>query len=198
MPERPDITEGRFRFVTRMLGLMDNAIETSSRLADDSGYAPASGRVDLMYVEAYRDLTITQIGSMSRQTAVGTLNGHRKGLYTVDPVTGNLTLVARTGLQSSAVYTATNTEYVSPLNTTGGFPASYRMESGKLYAFGHFITWTTTGPVLKGYGTNIPSATLARAPRLAGGLNGQSDLPTSILAANVLAATGAVRMFAIP
>ena len=197
MPERPDITQGRFRFVTRLLGLMDGAIETNSRLFDDDGgYTPASGRVDLMYVEAYRDLTIGQLGSMSRQTAVGVLTGVRKGIYTVAD-NGNLTLVARTALQTSGVYTAINTEYLAPLNTTGGFPATYRLESGRQYAFGHFITWTTSGPALKSYGSNSPAATLARAPRVAGGMAAQADLPTSIAAGSVAAATAGVSMFAI-
>lgn len=197
MPERPDITQGRNRFVTRMLGLMDGAIETNSRLFDDDGgYVPATGRVDLMYVEAYRDLTIGQLGSMCRQTAVGTLTNTRKGLYTVAE-NGNLTLVARTALQTAAVYNAVNTEFVAALNTTGGFPATYRMESGRLYAFGHYISWTVSGPALKSYGSNSPAATLARAPRVAGGMAAQVDLPTSIPAGSVAAATAGVSMFAI-
>lgn len=192
-----EINQGRTASLARLLGLMDNAIETNSRLFDDNGYAPTSGRVDLMYVYAYRDLLVTQLGSMTRQTAVGVLTATRKGIYTVG-ANGDLTLAARTAQQTAGVYTAANTEYVAPLNTTGGFPASFRFVHGQVYVFAHHISWTTSGPTLKSYATNIPSATLARSPRVAGGLGGQSDLPASIAAGSIAASTGAVSMFALP
>lgn len=188
--------DGLELFTLRTLGYMDNAIETAPRNVNGS-ISPGTGRIEFSYFYAYRTQTIGQIGSTCQGTAAVGLTGLRRGICTVAG-NGDLTLVARTALQTSGVYTATFTEYVAPLDVTGGFPAAYQFVKGSWYAFAHWVTWTTTAPALRAYTSNQPASTNARAPRLAGGFSGQTDIPLTILAANINGSGNAVTMFAIP
>lgn len=181
--------------VMGVFGFMDNAIEAGLRVLDNS-LTLASGRAEFSYVRAYRTQTITQLGVATRSPGVTGLTGARRALYVVNP-DGSLTMVARTALITTG-YNVAWTEWVSPLDTTGGFPASYTMEYGKLYALGHTLTCTGTPPNMKAYSTNSPSSLLNRSPKVAVSVANQTDLATSYSAAQVAAAAGnALYQFAL-
>lgn len=163
-----------------LLGFIDGAVETASRYSDQT-VTLTSQRALFAYLTAYRTLSVTQLMTMSRGTAVGTLTSHRLGIYTVAD-NGDLTLVARTASQVSGTYAATFTEYAYALDTTGGYPASYNLIKGVRYAFGEVTVFASTAPAIKAVCSNSSSATTARAPRLASRLDSQSDLPTSAAA----------------
>lgn len=181
--------------VFQMLGYLDNAIETAPR-AFEGSYTAVSGRINLSYRIAYRTQTITQLGTCTRNSAVAGLTAARWGLYTVAG-NGDLTLVARTGQNTTTAYTATFTEYTAPLDPAGGFPASYTMVRGQQYVLAQIVTFTTTAPVLRGYAGNAPAATLARAPRVSGLVGAQTDLLPSIPAGTVVADGNAVYLFGL-
>jgi hypothetical protein len=133
---------------------------------------------------------------MCRATAVGTLTAVRWGLYEVAS-NGDLTLVARTAQLTSGVYTATFTEYTSPLATAGGFPASYTLIEGRRYALAQIVTFSGTAPQLKGYAGNAAATLNGRAPRISGLVGAQTDLLTSITAGSVVNDGNAVFLFGL-
>jgi hypothetical protein len=193
--DQPQLAQTEKTTLLRALGYADNAIETGPRFVD-TGYTAVSGRINLSYVTAYRTQTITQLGSMCRATAVGTLTAVRWGLYEVAS-NGDLTLVARTAQLTSGVYTATFTEYTSPLATAGGFPASYTLIEGRRYALAQIVTFSGTAPQLKGYAGNAAATLNGRAPRISGLVGAQTDLLTSITAGSVVNDGNAVFLFGL-
>lgn len=177
-----------------LFGYIDNAIESAPR-SPDAGYQMGTGRVELSYVRAYRTVAVTQLGVATRSIAAVGVTAIRRGIYSV-ATNGDLTLVARTATITSS-YGTQWTEYIDPLNSTGGFPTSYTLVKGQAYAFGHFMTFTTTAPQLRGHLVNTPTTLTARAPRVAGSMSGQVDLPTSIANGSVGGAGNAIYQYAL-
>ena len=178
-----------------LLGYLDNAIETAPRRGDFS-VTLTSGRIYLSYVTAYRTQAITQLGTVCRLTAVGTLTSHRLGVYTIAD-SGDLTLAARTASQVAGTYSSTLTEYPYALDTTGGFPATYVLQKGVRYAFGMITVFASTAPAVKGDTVNLATATLIRPPRLSAHVAGQTDLLTTITAASFGSTNDTVYQFAL-
>ena len=98
------------------------------------------------------------------------------GLYTVDPATALLTLVARTANDTS-ICASSNTAHRRVFSTSGGYPDSYKLVAGTRYAVGLIVVGASTAPTICSTGSG--AAPLAIAPRLNGLLSGQSDLPTT-------------------
>lgn len=82
-----------------------------------------------------RSFSATQITMIASTggTDTGGTSTRRMGLYTVS---GNvLTLVARTA-SDATLFNTTNTAYTKSFDTTGGYPSSYSVVAGTLYAIG--------------------------------------------------------------
>ena len=126
----------------------------------------------LTYFTAKKTETVTQVRVVSGSTAAGaTPTLCRVGIYEVDS-SGNLTLVGSTA-SDTALFAATTTEYTKSLS------ASFTKKRGTRYAVGVLVVTSATAPTLLGQNT-IVSATAGRAPRLAGLVGSQSDLPSTV------------------
>lgn len=147
---------------------------TSSTLA-----LGASGRVALTYFTATRSRDCTQLRTLTGGTAAAatpTLN--KMGLYSV-AADGALTRVAATA-HDATLFAAANTAYTRAAG-------SFSVAAGQRYAFAILVVTAVALPTFAGFaasGSAAP-AELALAPRLAGILNTQTDLPASIPAASV-------------
>jgi hypothetical protein len=146
-------------------------VETLSRagLASTTG---SSGRLWINYVTAPITTTISQLTVCSGDTAAVSCTLARMCVFTVAG-DGSVTLAARTASQTT-IGAATFTSYQFPLNTTGGFPATYTLEAGLRYGFG-FLQVAGTPMSISGMFLTDSGA----APVPCRVIAGQSDISTS-------------------
>lgn len=143
--------------------------------------AGTSGDVNLAYFTATKTETITKLAMYSAGTAAATVTLIRFGVYSV-AVNGDLTLLASTP-NDTTLFAATNTRYSKTLSSSWSKVAYTR------YAVGFIFVGTTVPAV---YGMTDANSTAAvdaiwgLDPRLSGRRTGQTDLPSSITAANVV------------
>lgn len=143
----------------------------------------ASGRIFFGFFTARANRTVTGFRIDTGNTAAATITLARLGLYTSNLDGSSLTCVAACA-PSTTLGTATFTPYTAAFatNTVGGqaMPTSYALAEGARYAIGGIWVGTTM-PTFYGQ-SNLYNLAASRSPRLAGILNGQTDL--------VLTATG--------
>lgn len=133
-----------------------------------------AGTLNLMYFTAPKTFTA---GNATAQTGgVGTTGATliKYGIFSV-AANGDLTLIGSTA-SDTALLTATFTSYTKALAA----PVSFT--KGNRYAFGMLIVGGTPGNHL---GTTISAAEGGVAPRITGRVTGQTDLPSTVLAASV-------------
>jgi hypothetical protein len=136
----------------------------------------ASGRLELAYFTPVRSFTAGRLGGVPGSTvnaAGATLN--RLGLYLVDPVTEDLTLVGSTP-HDAAMWTVPSTHFYRTMFAT------VNVVAGTRYAFARLIV--SAGTVSNFYAAStlmgtVPGQASAR-PRISGQLTAQTDLPPSI------------------
>lgn len=132
----------------------------------------ASGSMFICFFTANKTQTISQITAACGSAGSG-LTLVRMGLYTFNETTA--TLVARTA-NDTTLFAAASTVYTRSLATAGGYPATYTLQQGTRYGVGVLCVGTTV-PNMVGRG-DLPQIA-ALTPRIAGGVGGLSDLPTS-------------------
>lgn len=167
-------------FVPERMGVPITLGEVSNdrRLLGSAG-AGTSGDVQLTYFTAAKTETITQLAMYSAATAAATVTLIRFGVYSV-AVNGDLTLLTATP-NDTTLFAATNTRYAKTLSSPWSKAAYTR------YAVG-FIAVATTVPAVYGpsdFGFALADTLWGRDPRLSGRRAGQTDLPSTITAANV-------------
>lgn len=154
-------------------GVFADREQTMTMHAAFSSVSPTSGTLDLAYFTARYDDTREQVAAYTASSASAALTLAKMGIYSVDG-SGNLTLVATTGNETSA-FAASGTRY--PLDLL----AAVALVKGQRYAIGHLIIGTTMG---NRAGMAFPSSTLTAAfgpvNRPSARLAGQTDLPASI------------------
>jgi hypothetical protein len=137
-----------------------------------------SGRLHLHYFTAERTEAISQIETYSGATAAGaTPTLIRLGIYSIDTVTGDGTLVASIA-NDLTLYVATFTTYLRSLTST------FSKVRGARYAIGTLVVTAAAAPIVMTMQTGTVSTAdtlLARAPRIGGRLDSQTDLPASFL-----------------
>lgn len=148
--------------------------EVIPRAWANAGPGFASGSLRLSYFTARKTEAITQLRAETFSTAAATVTLARMGIYTVAE-NGDLTLAAATA-NDTTLFGATFTKY------TRSVTATLNKVAGQRYAFGVLVV-ATTPPLIMG--TSVPAALSADAPRIAGQLTGQTDLPASIAAGSV-------------
>ena len=137
----------------------------------------ASGSLCLTYFTARRTETVTQVWTHTGNTAAAaTPTLCRIGVYTVDG-TGAGTLVASTA-NDTTLFAAAFGAY------TRSFSASFSKTAGQLYAVGILVVTAAAIPTF--YSSQMASAMAGIAPRLAGRVASQADLPASFTGASVL------------
>jgi hypothetical protein len=153
-----------------------------------------SGTMLLTYRKATKTETITKL-SMSCGTAAGaTPTLVKMGVYSVDNTTGDLTLVASTASDTS-VFSAANTSYEVTL------ASPWSKTAGTTYAYALLITTANTLPTVAGHSHTSSTAInsiLALSPRISGAVAAQTDLPSSVLSADVATSNRALWTHAIP
>lgn len=151
-----------------------SAVEVAPRMLANQTVTFTSGDLYLTYFTAYRNFSAGHIEVRIGSTAGSGLTKGRIGLYTVDPSTSALTLVAST-TNDTAGWTGTYSGASKALTT--GNP--YSLVSGTRYAIG-IIFVGTTAPTLIGVQASSDWALNANPPRLIGKLASQTDLPSTV------------------
>jgi hypothetical protein len=148
--------------------------ETLQRPAVTGTAQTTSGRLTLTYFTARAATVATNVSVSSGGTAAAaTPTLARIGLYLVN-ADNTLTLVASTA-NDTTLFAATFTTY------TKAFTASYTMIPGQRYAVGIIVVSGAAVPTFAGAGPSVSAMALV-APRIAGYLTGQSDLPSTVTA----------------
>lgn len=161
--------------INQALGNSDSRIQVVDRFQAAAGLTVPTGE---MHLSCFTPIIDMQVGFLTARTSATAWTGQtlvRLGLFTTDPATGALTLVAATA-NDVTTFAAANTIYRKPLSTGGGLPATYTLKAGQRYAVGVLGVGQTTGNLLA---SAVNSTLSARAPRLCGRVTGLADLPST-------------------
>lgn len=146
--------------------------ETLKRPTVTGSTQTTSGRLTLTYFTAKAATVATNVSvSTGGTAAAATPTIARIGLYLVN-ADDTLTLVASTA-NDTTLLAATFTTY------TKAFTAPYTLTAGQRYAIGIIVVSGAAVPTFAGAGPSVGAMALV-APRVAGYLTGQSDLPASV------------------
>lgn len=135
-----------------------------------------TGYLYLTYATAHKTMSVSSMRMMCGTTAAGaTPTLLRLGIYRVDPVSGDLTLVGSTDSDTSL--------FASPSAVVSkDLAAAVTLTGGTRYAFGFIVVTSATAPSV--YGATVPAAIAEYSPRRTGVLIA-SNLPGSIPNANL-------------
>lgn len=153
---------------------------TVSRVIATAAAGIATGKVFFSYFTATKTETCTQVYLLTTNTAGVTLTLCRVGIYSV-AANGDLALIASTANDATLFLTA-NTAYAKAFS--GG---NLSKVAGVRYAVGILVVGTTMPTLLGAVAPtgSITTVTMGRAPRLAGALAAQADLPSTLVAGSV-------------
>ncbi len=163
---------------------LESGEETMARDAIASSAVSTSTQVlRLTYFTARKSETTTQVRVLSGSTAAAaTPSLCRVGLYGV-AANGDATLVAAIA-NDTTLFASTNTAY------TRSWTTPYAKTAGQRLAMGVLVVTSVSAPVLAGLILNAPAAAEGiLAPRLAGLITSQTDLPSSFLGSAVASNT---------
>lgn len=193
----PTVTGANFEKVSKLYdrgNVLATGVEVCERQFATGTTSPASGELWLSYFTSHRGSAsggvITKIRSYIGGTAGSGLTIGRIGLYTVDSLTGDLTLVA-SAPNGAATWTGTYTSVDHTLS------ASYTLSVGARYAVGVVFVGTTPPTLVQMNGSSDWSLNAA-PPRLCGKLTSQTDLPSSVTEASIGTTAGAPYAILIP
>lgn len=150
-----------------------------------SGVSIASGSLRLSYFTANKQEMISQIRIITGGTAAAaTPTLCRIGVYEVDEVTGNLTLIASTANDVN-LFNATQTAFVK------AFSQPFLKQRFVRYAVGVLVVSGVAVPTFNGQNA-VPAAEAAMSPRITG-YSAQTDLPSTVTAGEIT--NGASRIY---
>lgn len=132
----------------------------------------------LSYFVARKTQLVSQIRTLTTTTAAGaTPTVARVGLYSVAS-DGGITLLSGS-TNDTAMWAVAATAYTKTLG------AAQQVTAGAYYAVGVLCVTGATAPTALALTTNVPSSEYAVAPRLAGVVTSQSDLPASVAVGSI-------------
>ncbi len=171
--------------------LLDSGQETIPRwAASNQAINMSSGALRVTYFVARRAGTVTGIRIPSGSTPAGaTPSLVRFALYSVDPSTGNLTLMSATASDTS-LFAATFTSY------TRNLAAAQTLVAGQLYAIGVIVVTAAAVPQVAG-GNYASGQENLTSPQFCAVLTAQSDIPSSITAGSLTSTVTAVYAVAV-
>lgn len=174
-------------FGTISAGALTVGEETISRyLLAASALTTSNQSLRLTYFTARKSEYTTQVRTMTGATAAGaTPTLCRIGLFTVDPSSGDLTLVAATANDTTLWSGASATQ-------TRSWSAPYFKVAGQRYALGRLIVTAAATPTAPGNNAGGISAEAAVDPRAAGVVFSLADLPAigGVISNGSISATG--------
>lgn len=148
------------------------------RMLATGSQASASGRMLLTYCTAEVSETTTQMALGTASIAAApTPTLVRAGIYEID-VAGNGTLVAAI-LNDTTIFAAATAKYIRTLIS------ALNKVAGKRYATGILVVSTQTLPNYPGISMQGSNAFATAEPRLAGSIDGLTDLPSTFLSTDV-------------
>jgi hypothetical protein len=157
-----------------------------------STFNPVSGVLRFSYIRARKTETITQMRVAVAATAAGaTPTLVRWGVWSVNESTGDLSLVAAIPNDTSLLSVA-NTSYART------FSAPWSKQADALYALGLLIVTGAASPSIYGTVWSLNATERATATRVAGIVNGQTDLPSSVAAGSIADAAAGPYFVALP
>lgn len=165
--------------INALAGVLDMAtagVSNGSRRNLGSSGTVTAGTAVFAYFTSVRNLTITQLATMSGNAASSGLTLARLALFTVTN-NSDLVIVARTA-SDTTLLNSTGAFYQRSLATTGGYPASYALVSGTRYAIG-LLTVGTTGGSLR-VNADPSDVIKDRDPRLVGAKAGLTDFDANV------------------
>ncbi len=140
------------------------------------GGSLSTGNFRLVYFTAAKTESITKISTWAATAAAATPTLCRIGIYTIDG-SGNLTLVAST-TNDTAMWSSNGVEYEKTLDV------GFSKVAGTRYAVGSLCVTAASAPALAGMQSSNPLIN-AIAPRLAGTVGSQTDLPASVAVGSI-------------
>lgn len=153
-----------------------------------AGIVTATQSLRLSFFTAKKSEMVSQVRMICGSTAAAaTPTLIRIGVYQVDDITGDLTLIASTPNDTS-LFAATSTAYTKALS------APFYKVKGTRYAVGILIVTAVATPTLLGISVITPSEA-AVAPRMNGYSSPQNDLPATLTDASL--AQGATNPYAV-
>lgn len=168
----PDLTGSEW---ASLMGSRVNGEETMFRQAAAVTAGTSSGRLNLTFFTARAATVATNVSITTGGTAAAaTPTLARIGLYLVN-ADNTLTLVASTA-NDTTLFAAAYTTY------TKAFSATYTLVPGQRYAVGIIVVSAAALPTYIAGGPGAGPMSLV-APRVAGYLSGQTDLPATVPAA---------------
>lgn len=170
---------------------LDNGESTMTRgELTSTPSATTSGKLALSFFTATKSETINNVRAVTADiAAAATPTLCRIGIYSVDPVTKDLTLVASTA-NDTTLFAAIDTTYTKALS------APLYKNKGQRYAVGVLIVSAAAMPTLIGKTYRSPANEAFMQPHIVAALSGQSDLPATISDSS-LAATSVNPYFAV-
>jgi hypothetical protein len=146
--------------------------EVFSRELLTSSKPLTSGALFLSYFTARKTENIQRIRTHSTTPATATPQLVRFGIYEPGP-NGDLTLVAST-INDIGIYSMASSAYEKTL------PSAYQLVKGRRYIFGVLVVTSLGIPAVAASPAITATDAIAKSPRLAGVLIGQTDLPPYI------------------
>ena len=163
---------------------------TYSRLIANTSMTMSSGGLRLTFFTAQRSEPVTSLRVLTSTTAAAaTPTLIRMVVYSVAE-NGNLTSVATTANDLTLLAVA-STAYTKALEAT------WQKAAGARYAIGLLVITAAAAPTVSGI-TPVINSEAAQAPRIAGSLGGQSDVPASITAGTVQASNASPYFAMVP
>lgn len=155
--------------------LATNTIEPYPRWLSWASIAGLSGRQWFFTCAVSVPTTVSSISMKSGGTAGVSVTLAKFGLYSLSGSTA--TLLARTA-NDTTIGSATNTVYTRSFDTTGGYPATYTMQPGIVYAISLIFVASTT-PTMYGLQPSGTGPIVSGSPFVTA-VSTQTDLPTSV------------------
>lgn len=159
-------------------GYGNTAVDVTPRYSNGNALI-TSGTAYFTYFTHLNTVNVSNISVSSAGTVTTGATLIRFGLYTVNEITNQLTLVARTS-SDTTIFSAINTLYTRAFSTTGGYPSAYTIQRGVRYALGIIVVGGTPGNAYLAGSGLLPVSMVSLAPILRSYVVSQSDLPTTV------------------
>lgn len=160
---------------------LPNATETMSRVSISGNFNLTAGQLTFAYFTPRINRTLATVKTYTAAATPTAMTLVRIGLYSADPSTGDLTLIASTA-NDTTLFAAASTAYARALTVATG------VTKGSRYAWGLLQVGGATPPKL--YGQITVGAVNSDLPIIAAAVASQTDLPSTVTAASLTSTTG--------
>jgi hypothetical protein len=172
-------------------GQSSSALDILPRWMITGSSTIVNGNVYLYYFTPLFNFTATNISMSSANTASVGATFARMGVYSVNPSTQALSLIARTA-NDTTIFQSANTVYTKSFNTAGGYPSTYSFIAGTRYAASLIMTGQSVNATLASAGSSGYSQISNLSPKMVASVSGESDLAATIANSNAIASGNSI------